>query len=105
MGAIKSEGCPRWSAPHTRSPNFASETTSAGHVPSAALEGRGPEEMRVGLNMIRITAEAERDWQRRMQEPQGGPRDQGRRARREGRRRRRQKLQACQQQRAARPAR
>ena len=32
-------------------------------------EGRGPAEMRIGLNMIRITAEAERDWQRRMQEP------------------------------------
>jgi hypothetical protein len=26
-------------------------------------------EMRLGLNAIRITAEAERDWQRRMQEP------------------------------------
>ena len=25
--------------------------------------------MRIGLNLIRITAEAERDWQRRMQEP------------------------------------
>jgi hypothetical protein len=25
--------------------------------------------MRLGLNAIRITAEAERDWQRRMQEP------------------------------------
>jgi hypothetical protein len=32
-------------------------------------EGRGPVEMRIGLNTIRITAEAERDWQRRMQEP------------------------------------
>ena len=32
-------------------------------------EGRGPVEMRIGLNMIRITAEAEREWQRRMQEP------------------------------------
>ena len=32
-------------------------------------QGRGPAEMRIGLNMIRITAEAERDWQRRMQEP------------------------------------
>ena len=32
-------------------------------------EGRGPVEMRLGLNTIRITAEAERDWQRRMQEP------------------------------------
>jgi hypothetical protein len=32
-------------------------------------EGRGPVEMRLGLNAIRITAEAERDWQRRMQEP------------------------------------
>ena len=26
-------------------------------------------EMRIGLNAIRITAEAERDWQHRMQEP------------------------------------
>ena len=33
-------------------------------------EGRGPVEMRIGLNAIRISAEAERDWQRRMQEPQ-----------------------------------
>lgn len=32
-------------------------------------EGRGPVEMRPGLNVIRITAEAERDWQRLMQEP------------------------------------
>jgi hypothetical protein len=32
-------------------------------------EGRGPVEMRIGLNVIRITAEAERDWQRSMQEP------------------------------------
>lgn len=32
-------------------------------------EGRGPVEMRLGLNAIRITAEAERDWQQRMQEP------------------------------------
>jgi hypothetical protein len=30
---------------------------------------RGPVEMRRGLNAIRITAEAERDWQRRVQEP------------------------------------
>jgi hypothetical protein len=33
-------------------------------------EGRGPVELRLGLNLIRITAEAERDWQRQMQEPQ-----------------------------------
>jgi hypothetical protein len=32
-------------------------------------EGRGPVEMRLGLNAIRITAEAEREWQRQMQEP------------------------------------
>ena len=32
-------------------------------------EGRGPVEMRIGLNLIRITAEAERDWQLAMQEP------------------------------------
>src|SRR5262249_22738968 len=32
-------------------------------------EGRGPVEMRLGLNAIRITADAERDWQRLMQEP------------------------------------
>jgi hypothetical protein len=31
-------------------------------------QGRGPREMRIGLNMIRITAEAEREWQQRMQE-------------------------------------
>ena len=30
-------------------------------------QGRGPLEMRIGLNVIRITAEAEREWQRRMQ--------------------------------------
>ena len=32
-------------------------------------EGRGPVEMRIGLNMIRITSAAERDWQLLMQEP------------------------------------
>ena len=32
-------------------------------------QGLGPVEMRIGLNAIRITAEAERDWQRKMQEP------------------------------------
>jgi hypothetical protein len=32
-------------------------------------EGRGPKEMRLGLNAIRITADAEKEWQRRMQEP------------------------------------
>jgi hypothetical protein len=33
-------------------------------------EGRGPVEMRFGLNAIRITAEAEREWQHQLQEPQ-----------------------------------
>jgi hypothetical protein len=33
-------------------------------------QGRGPAEMRLGLNGIRITVEAERAWQQRMQEPQ-----------------------------------
>ena len=33
------------------------------------LEGRSPREMRIGLNLIRITAKAERDWQEMMQEP------------------------------------
>jgi hypothetical protein len=32
-------------------------------------EGRGPVEMRVGLNLIRITAQAEREWQRSLQNP------------------------------------
>ena len=32
-------------------------------------EGRGPVEMRIGLNLIRITTESERDWQRAMQAP------------------------------------
>jgi hypothetical protein len=32
-------------------------------------EGRGPVEMRIGLNIIRISAQAEADWQRQMQEP------------------------------------
>ena len=32
-------------------------------------EGRGPAEMRIGLNLIRVTAAAERDWQRAMTEP------------------------------------
>lgn len=32
-------------------------------------EGRGPVEMRLGLNLVRITGEAERDWQLAMQEP------------------------------------
>ena len=33
------------------------------------LEGRNPREMRIGLNLIRITAKAEHDWQNLMQEP------------------------------------
>ena len=53
--------------------------------------------MRIGLNVIRITAEAERDWQRRMQEPSEDFESQGRRACREGRRRRCQERQARQQ--------
>ena len=32
-------------------------------------EGRGPVEMRLGLNLIRVTREAELAWQLRMQEP------------------------------------
>ena len=32
-------------------------------------QGRGPEEMRIGLNLIRITNAAEREWQLRTQEP------------------------------------
>ena len=36
-------------------------------------QGRGPVEMRIGLNIIRITAEAERDWQRRDAGAQCGP--------------------------------
>ena len=32
------------------------------------LEGRNPREMRIGLNLIRISAQAERDWQNLMQE-------------------------------------
>ena len=31
-------------------------------------EGRAPKEMRIGINLIRITAEAERNWQHLMQE-------------------------------------
>ena len=31
--------------------------------------GRGPKEMRIGLNLTRITNAAEREWQLRMQEP------------------------------------
>ena len=33
-------------------------------------QGLGPTEMRIGLNIIRITADAEREWQRRLQKPQ-----------------------------------
>ena len=32
-------------------------------------QGRGPAEMRLGLNALRITVAAEREWQIRMQEP------------------------------------
>ena len=32
-------------------------------------QGLTPVEMRLGLNLVRITAEAERDWQQQMQEP------------------------------------
>ena len=46
--------------------------------------------MRIGLNMIRITAEAERDWQRPMQEPNVELEQQAVAARGEGRRGRRQ---------------
>jgi hypothetical protein len=35
-------------------------------------QGRGPAEMRLGLNTIRITAEAERDWQLQMQDAPSG---------------------------------
>jgi len=34
-------------------------------------EGRGPVEMRLGLNAIRISADAERDWQNRRTRPEG----------------------------------
>ena len=34
-------------------------------------EGRGPAETRFGLNTIRVTAEAEREWLRRLQEEPG----------------------------------
>ena len=33
-------------------------------------QGLGPTEMRIGLNPVRITADAEREWQRRLQKPQ-----------------------------------
>jgi hypothetical protein len=33
-------------------------------------EQRGPVEMRLGINTVRITAEAEREWQLLMQQPQ-----------------------------------
>jgi hypothetical protein len=32
-------------------------------------QGRGPVEMRLGLNKILISADAERDWQQEMQKP------------------------------------
>jgi hypothetical protein len=33
-------------------------------------DGRGPVEMRIGLNCVRIGADAEREWQQRMSAPQ-----------------------------------
>ena len=67
---IRSGPDPRWSGPPTPSPNSASEIIiSRPTYHRLRSQGRGPVEMRIGLNMIRITAEAERDWQRRMQEP------------------------------------
>ena len=33
-------------------------------------QGLGPTEMRMGLNLVRISADAEREWQRRLQKPQ-----------------------------------
>lgn len=33
-------------------------------------QGLGPTEMRIGLNLVRISADAEREWQRRLQKPQ-----------------------------------
>ena len=59
-------------------------------------EGRGPVEMRIGLNLIRITVEAERDWQRAMQVPRADL-EPGCRACCEGRQCRGQKLQPHQQ--------
>ena len=32
-------------------------------------QGRAPAEMRIGLNLVRITAQAEREWQLKMQQP------------------------------------
>jgi hypothetical protein len=34
-------------------------------------EGRGPAEMRLGLQMVRISAAAEVEWQQRMSDPSG----------------------------------
>ena len=59
--------------------------------------------MRIGLNLIRITAEAERDWQLRMQEPNADFETAGYSKSREGRRRRSQKRQARQQEAAGAP--
>ena len=54
-------------------------------------------EMRIGLNVIRITAEAERAWQREMQTPQRDFEERALGTRGEGRRSRRQEQQTRQQ--------
>ena len=70
MGATDpKQSCPRWSERRSPLLSFASATHQPADVSPAARAGRGPVEMRIGLNLIRVTAEAERDWQHRMQEP------------------------------------
>ena len=61
---------PRWSGQHYTIPEFCFRNIICRPTyHRLRSEGRGPVEMRIGLNLIRITAEAERDWQRAMQEP------------------------------------
>ena len=71
VGTTRSEaGAPRWSGLHSPSPEFCFRNSiSRPTYHRLRSEGRGPVEMRIGLNLIRITLAAERDWQRQMQEP------------------------------------
>ena len=62
---------PRWRGSHSRSSSFASATAiSRPTYHRLRSQGLGPTEMRIGLNLVRISADAEREWQRRLQKPQ-----------------------------------
>src|SRR5262249_42442015 len=75
VGADKNATIPRTALPPERAVYTVPEFCFRNHISRPTYirlraEGRGPAEMRVGINLIRITADAERDWQLQMQESQ-----------------------------------